>query len=93
MDVVGTTAATPVFTGIIATCVIGLIIGFIANSIMGNGGLGIVWSIVLGIIGSLVGGFVFSLFGMGGYGLIGQMIVGVIGACIVLFAARKLKHA
>lgn len=94
MDYVGTSGivTTPGY-GIIATILIGLIIGFIADRIMGPGGLGLVWSVILGLIGSVVGGFVFSLFGMGGYGLIGQILIGVVGACIVLFAARKLKHA
>ena len=93
MDYVSTTSVTPVGYGILATIIVGLIIGFIANSIMGAGGLGLVWSIVLGLVGSLVGGFVFSLIGIGGYGIIGQIMVGVVGACLVLFAARKLKHA
>ncbi len=94
MDYMTTTTTTaPAFTGIIATLVVGLIVGFIADRIMGPGGLGLLWSIVLGLIGSVVGGFIFSLFGMGGYGIIGQILVGIVGACIVLFAARKLKHA
>ena len=84
---------TPVFTGLQATLIVGLIIGFIANSLMGAGGLGLLWSIVLGLIGSLVGGFVFSLFGVAGGGLIWQILMGVVGACLVLFAARKLRHA
>lgn len=94
MDYVGTSnvVATPGY-GIIATIIIGLIIGFIADRIMGPGGLGLLWSIILGLVGSMVGGFIFSLFGMGGYGLIGQILVGIVGACILLFAARKLKHA
>lgn len=79
--------------GIFATIIVGLIIGFIADKIMGPGGLGLLWSIILGLVGSVVGGFIFSLFGMGGYGFIGQILIGVVGACIVLFAARKLKHA
>lgn len=79
--------------GILATIVIGLIIGFIADRLMGPGGLGLLWSIVLGLIGSVVGGFLFSLLGMGGYGLIGQILIGVVGACLVLYVARKLKHA
>ena len=93
MDYVGTTnAVTPVFSGILATLIVGLIIGFIADRIMGPGGLGLVWSIVLGLIGSLVGGFLFSMIGVGPYGLIGQIMVGIVGACIVLYAARKLRH-
>lgn len=91
MDIATTTASYPASTGIIATLIVGLIIGFIADRLMG-GGLGLIWSIVLGLVGSVVGGFVFSLLGLGGYGLIGQILVGVVGACIVLYAARKLRH-
>lgn len=91
MDV--TVVNTSPAMGLIATLFVGLIIGFIANAIMGAGGLGLVWSIVLGLIGSLVGGFVFSLLGIAGGGLIWQILMGVVGACLILFAARKLKHA
>lgn len=87
-----TVAATPMFGGILATIIVGLIIGFLANRIMGEGGLGLVWSIILGLVGSVVGGFVFSLAGIAFYGLLGQIIIGVIGACLVLFLARKLKR-
>lgn len=90
MDIVGSNSSA---YGIVATLAVGLLIGFIANSIMGPGGLGLLWSVVLGLLGSVVGGFVFSLLGISaGYGLLGQIVVGVVGACIVLFAARKLKH-
>lgn len=94
MDYIGASnvVATPGY-GILATILVGLIIGFIADRIMGPGGLGLVWSVVLGLVGSVVGGFLFSLIGMGGYGVIGQILIGVIGACIILYAARKLKHA
>ncbi len=93
MDQIGSGAA-PAFTGIIATLVIGLIIGFIADRIMGAGGLGLLWSIVLGLVGSVVGGFIFSIFGAGGsYGPIGQIVAGIVGACVVLFVARKLRSA
>lgn len=81
------------FEGILATVVIGLIIGFIADRIMGSGGIGLLWSIVLGLVGSVVGGFLFSLIGIAGYGILGQILVGIVGACIVLFGAEKLKRA
>lgn len=79
--------------GILATIVIGLIIGFFADRIMGAGGIGLLWSIVLGLVGSVVGGFLFSLIGVSGYGVIGQILVGIAGACVVLFGADKLKRA
>lgn len=92
MDTTVVTTTSPAM-GLIATLFVGLIIGFIANSIMGAGGLGLVWSIVLGLIGSLVGGFVFSLLGVAGGGLLWQILMGVVGACLILFAAKKLRHA
>ena len=84
--------ASPAY-GIIATLLVGLIIGFIANGLMGSNSLGLIWSIILGLVGSVVGGLAFSLLGIAGGGLLWQIIVGVVGACLVLFAARKLRHA
>lgn len=78
--------------GIITTLVVGLVIGFIANTVMGAGGLGILWSIILGLVGSVAGNFLFSILGVTAYGLVGQILVGVVGACVVLFIARKLKR-
>ncbi len=77
---------------LIATLLVGLIVGFVANSLMGERSLGLIWSIILGLAGSVVGGFIFSLLGIGFGGLIGQILVGVIGACVVLYVARRLRR-
>lgn len=77
--------------GLLYMLLVGLIIGFIASAIMGDGGFGLIWSIVLGIVGSLVGSFAVGLFGFTAYGLLGQIIVGIIGACIVLFIAGLVR--
>lgn len=71
---------------------VGLLIGFIANRLMGDGGLGLVWSAILGLIGSVVGGSLFSLFGVSVAGFLGHIGVGVIGACVVLYVAKKLRR-
>lgn len=88
MEPITTSSAS---TAIIAMLLVGLIVGFIADRIMG-GSLGLVWSIILGLVGSLVGGFLFSLIGLTTYGLIGRILVGIVGACIVIYAARKIRH-
>ncbi len=86
------TIATSSSYSLIATLVVGLIIGFIANTIMGSGGLGIIWSIILGLIGSFIGNFLFALVGLSTFGLFGQVLAGVVGACLLIYVVRRLRR-
>jgi len=72
---------------------IGLIAGWLAGQIMGNGGYGIIGDIIVGIVGSLVGGFLFRLVGITAYGTLGTIIMAVIGAVVLIAGLRILKHA
>lgn len=72
---------------------IGLVAGWLASQIMGNGGYGIIGDIVVGVIGSLIGGLLFRFLGMTAYGTLGSIIVAVIGAIVLIAALRALKHA
>lgn len=78
---------------LLAAIIIGLIIGFIANSIMGDGGMGLLWTIVLGLIGSFVGNVILAILGIVTFGLPGQILAGVVGACVLIFIVRKLRKA
>lgn len=78
---------------LLAIAVIGLVIGFIANVIMGSGGMGLLWTIVLGLIGSFIGNYLFHVFGIIDDGLFRQILAGVIGACLLIFIMRKLRQA
>jgi uncharacterized membrane protein YeaQ/YmgE (transglycosylase-associated protein family) len=76
-------------SGLLATIVIGLLIGIVAKLLMpGRDPGGFIVTVLLGIAGSFVGGWLFGVFGMGS-GFIGS----VIGAMLLLFAYRQLKGA
>ncbi len=72
--------------------VLGIVAGFIASRIKGNGGQGCVIDLIVGMVGSAVGGWIFNLLGIDttGYGCLGQLIVAVIGAVVVLWVFSKL---
>lgn len=78
---------------IIGWLVLGLIAGFLASRVMGEGGFGIIGDIILGIVGAFVGGFLASmLFGGGVTGLnLPSIFVAFVGACIVIAIARALS--
>ncbi len=71
--------------------VLGIVAGFIASRIKGNGGQGCIIDLIIGVVGSAVGGWIFQLLGIDttGYGCLGQLVVAVIGAVIVLWLFAK----
>ena len=77
--------------GIIATIIIGLVSGFIANYIMKGKGSGFIINLLVGLVGSWVGGFLFGLMGLAAFGLIGKIVASVFGAVVLLFAIKKIK--
>lgn len=76
--------------GIIAWIVLGAIVGFITNLIMG-GGEGVIATVILGIIGAVVGGFlagtVLKVADVTGIN-IESIVVAVIGGVIVVAVYR-----
>lgn len=72
----------------ISIIVLGFVIGFIAFYIRGSGGLGMVWSLILGMVGSVAGAMLFSFLGLSYLGLVGQLVLGMVGACVLLYVAR-----
>ncbi len=76
--------------GIIGWIIIGLIAGFIASRVMGEGGYGLVGDIIVGIVGALIGGFILILLGVGANGFIGTLITAIIGACILIALVRAV---
>ena len=78
--------------GIIATIVVGLIVGALARWIMpGEQKMGWIMTILLGIVGSVVAGFVGRAFGWYEPGEGAGWIASVLGAFLVLFVAQKLR--
>ena len=78
--------------GIIAWIVLGAIVGWITNMIMG-GGEGVILTIILGIVGAVVGGFVagtvLKVADVTGIN-VESIVVAVIGAVIVVAVYRAV---
>ena len=77
--------------GLIGWIIVGLIAGWLASKVMGDGGFGVLGDIVVGLIGALIGGIVVGLFWTGSVGLIGSIVVSVIGACILIALLRAMS--
>ena len=72
--------------GILATIVVGFIVGLIARAIMpGNQSMGIIMTTILGVVGSLVAGYGGAALGLYAPGMPAGWIASVVGAIVVLF--------
>ena len=74
--------------GIIAWIIFGLIAGALARLIMpGTQGMGILWTLLLGLAGALAGGFIAAALGFGGVDgfNIWSFVLAVGGAVLLLF--------
>jgi uncharacterized membrane protein YeaQ/YmgE (transglycosylase-associated protein family) len=78
-------------SGIIMTCVIGLIIGVIAKLLMpGKDPGGCIITIIIGLVGSWIGGLISrALFSQNGMGP--GLIMSVIGAMLLLWLYRVIS--
>jgi uncharacterized membrane protein YeaQ/YmgE (transglycosylase-associated protein family) len=77
---------------LIGFLVVGLIAGWLAGTVMGGRGYGLLGNIIVGIIGSFVGGLLSSfLFGgdIGGFNLT-HILVAFIGAVVFLLILRAI---
>ena len=78
--------------GILATIVVGLVVGALARWVMpGEQKMGWILTIVLGIVGAVVAGFIGRAFGWYEPGEGAGWIASVLGAILVLFIDQKLR--
>ena len=73
--------------------IIGLIAGWLAETIMKGKGAGLIINLIVGVVGAYVGGFLFGLLGLSMHGMIGSFVTAVIGAVVLLFLVRVIKRA
>lgn len=74
--------------------IVGIIAGYVAKSVVGEGPHGILGDLVVGVIGAFVGGWIFNYFGYPGVtGLnIGSIVVAFVGAVVFLWGLRSLTR-
>lgn len=78
--------------GIIATIVIGFIVGLVAKFLMpGKDGGGFILTTLLGVVGAVVGTYIGSTLGLYQQGEPAGFIASVLGAMIVLFVVRMIR--
>jgi uncharacterized membrane protein YeaQ/YmgE (transglycosylase-associated protein family) len=80
-------------TGLIIFLAIGAVAGWLAGTIMKDGGFGLLGNILIGIIGGVVGGFLFRLLAIAADGLIGSIVTATVGAVVLLYFVGFVKKA
>lgn len=75
---------------ILALIIVGIVAGYLAKSVRGEGPHGLLGDLVVGVIGAFVGGWIFNYFGHSGVtGLnIGSILVAFVGAVAFLWIVR-----
>ena len=73
--------------------IIGLIAGWLAETIMKGRGAGLIVNLVVGVIGAYLGGLLFGFLGLSMHGLIGSLISATVGAVVLLFLVGLVKKA
>lgn len=76
---------------IIGWIIVGLIAGWAASHVMGDGGFGLIGDIVVGLIGAIIGGVIVGFFWAGSAGFIGSIVIAFIGACILIWLIRLIS--
>ena len=78
-------------SSIIGWIIVGLIAGWAASPVMGDGGFGVIGDIIVGLIGAVIGGIIVGFFWAGTTGFIGSIVIAFIGACILIWLVRLLS--
>lgn len=78
-------------SSIIGWIIVGLIAGWAASHVMGDGGFGILGDLAVGLIGALIGGVIIGFVWAGTTGFIGSIVIAFIGACILIWLVRLLS--
>ena len=75
--------------------IVGIIAGYLAKSLRGEGPHGLLGDLVVGVIGAFVGGWIFNYFGHPGVtGLnLSSILVAFVGSVVFLWGLRVLARS
>ncbi len=74
----------------IATLIIGGIVGWLASIIMKtNAQMGWIANVLVGVVGSLLGGWIGALLGLGPIGGVSGLVLSFAGAALLIFILQK----
>jgi len=78
---------------LIGFLIIGLVAGWLAETIMKGRGAGLVVNLIVGVVGAYLGGLLFGFLGLSMHGIIGSLISATVGAVVLLFIVGLVKKA
>jgi len=78
--------------GIVYTCIVGFIAGWLARYFMKARKRNLLVDIALGIGGAVAGSILFGLLGFGSHGLISDIIVAFVGAVVLIAIYRAITR-
>ncbi len=78
---------------LIGFLIIGLIAGWLAETIMKGRGAGLIVNLIVGVVGAYVGGLLFGFLGLPLHGIVGSLISATVGAVVLLFLVGLIKKA
>ncbi|MBL8258599.1 MAG: GlsB/YeaQ/YmgE family stress response membrane protein [Candidatus Competibacteraceae bacterium] len=70
---------------------IGLVAGWLANTMVRGGSQGLWSNLGIGVVGAFIGGFLFGLLGFATVNIIGRLISATIGAIVLLYLVGLWK--
>ena len=77
--------------GIIGMIIIGILAGWIAETVMKRNH-GLLMNLIVGVVGAFLGGFLASMLGFAASGIVPTLIVATLGAIILLFIVGLVRR-
>jgi len=71
--------------------IVGAVAGWLANQLMKNRSLNLVWTVILGVAGAYIGNMLLDLVGIHTSKLLGEIVSATFGAIVLLFIANKIR--
>jgi uncharacterized membrane protein YeaQ/YmgE (transglycosylase-associated protein family) len=68
---------------------IGLVAGWLANTLYKGTGSGLLMNLLLGVLGSVIGRMIFKLLGLNSSNLVGSIVMATVGALAVLWLYNR----
>jgi uncharacterized membrane protein YeaQ/YmgE (transglycosylase-associated protein family) len=68
---------------------IGLVAGWLANTLYKGSGSGLLMNMLLGVVGSVIGRMIFKLLGLNSSNWVGTIVMSTVGALVVLWLYNR----
>jgi uncharacterized membrane protein YeaQ/YmgE (transglycosylase-associated protein family) len=68
---------------------IGLVAGWLANTLYKGSGSGLLMNMLLGVVGSVMGRMIFKLLGLNSSNWVGTIVMSTVGALVILWLYNR----